>query len=230
MGWYDANPANLHPLPPEPAAKRYVEAMGGAAAVRGRAREAADAGEYRWAATLLDHAVFADPTDQEARDALADVYTQLAYQAEAGTWRNIYLTGAQELRGGVVRLPPPSLGDDVLQATPTSMLLDFAAVRLDPVRALEKPVRLNLVLTDVDERYLLSVANGVLVHEKGVSDPEAPTARMKRIDMLMTLFAGVPVAVRTASGAIATEGDPDAWGSIVGLMDPIDTNFPIVTP
>ena len=29
IGWYDANPANLNPLQPEPAAKKYVEAMGG---------------------------------------------------------------------------------------------------------------------------------------------------------------------------------------------------------
>ena len=30
-------------------------------------------------------------TNQAARDALADAYVQLGYQAEAGTWRNIYL-------------------------------------------------------------------------------------------------------------------------------------------
>ncbi|MEW6272964.1 MAG: alkyl sulfatase dimerization domain-containing protein [Thermodesulfobacteriota bacterium] len=230
MGWYDANPASLHALPPEPAAKRYVEAMGGAGAVRERARRAADEGDYRWAAMLLNHAVFADPADQAARDALADVYTQLAYQAEAGTWRNIYLTGAQELRSGVVQLPPPTLSPDVLAATPTPMLLDFAAVRLDPERALARPLRLNLVLTDVDERHLLAVESGVLVHEAGVEDPAAPTARMKRIDMLMTLFAGVPVGVRTASGDIVTEGDAGAWPALVGMIDPIDTNFPIVTP
>ncbi|HEY8515944.1 MAG TPA: alkyl sulfatase dimerization domain-containing protein [Candidatus Binatia bacterium] len=230
MGWYDANPANLHPLPPEPAAKRYVEAMGGAEAVRERARKAADEGDYRWAAMLLNHAVFADPQDQAARDALADVYTQLAYQAEAGTWRNIYLTGAQELRSGVVQLPPPSLSPDVLEATPTSMLLDLAAVRLDPEKALAKPLRLNLVLTDVDERHLITVENGVLVHEQGVEEREAPTVRMQRIDMLMTLFAGVPVSVRTASGNIVTEGDADAWPALVGMIDALDTNFPIVTP
>lgn len=230
MGWYDANPANLHELPPEPAAKLYVAAMGGADAVRTRAKEAADAGEYRWAATLLNHVVFADPSDRAARDALADVYTQLAYQAEAGTWRNIYLTGAQELRTGALQLPPATLSNDVLEATPTSMLLDFAAVRINPERALAKPVRLNLVLTDRAETFLLSIENGVLVHEKGVTDPSAPTARMKRLDMLMTLFAGVPVGVRTASGDIATEGDPEAYGAIVAMIDPLDTNFPIVTP
>ncbi len=44
LGWYDANPANLNPLPPEPAAKRYVEAMGGAASVLAQAEKAATGG------------------------------------------------------------------------------------------------------------------------------------------------------------------------------------------
>jgi alkyl sulfatase BDS1-like metallo-beta-lactamase superfamily hydrolase len=230
MGWYDANPANLHALPPEPAAKLYVEAMGGADAVVERARKASDAGEYRWAAMLLNHAVFADPQNQKARDLLADVYSQLAYQAEAGTWRNIYLTGAQELRTGAVRLPPPPLSPDVLSSTPTSMLLDFAAVRINPERALAHPLKVNVVLTDTDERHLLSIENGVLIHEEGVTEAGAPTVRMKRMDLLMTLFAGVPVSVRSASGAIQTEGDDTAYPALAAMIDPIDTNFPVVTP
>jgi alkyl sulfatase BDS1-like metallo-beta-lactamase superfamily hydrolase len=230
MGWYDANPANLHPLPPEPAAKLYVEAMGGADAVLERARSAADAGEYRWAAMLLNHVVFADPQNQPARDALADVYVQLAYQAEAGTWRNIYLTGAQELRSGVQQLPPATLSQDVLESTPTAMLLDFAAVRINPERALAKPLELNVVLTDVDETHLLTVENGVLIHEQGVTEPSAPTARMKRIDLLMTLLAGVPVGVRSAAGAIQFEGDAAVYPALVEMIEPINFNFPIVTP
>ncbi|MBM4245346.1 MAG: MBL fold metallo-hydrolase [Deltaproteobacteria bacterium] len=230
MGWYDANPANLHALPPEPAAKQYVEAMGGEDAVLERARKASAAGEYRWAAMLLNHVVFANPQNQAARNLLADDYTQLAYQAEAGTWRNIYLTGAQELRTGGVRLPPPSLSQDVLDATPTSLLLDFVAVRINPERALARPLKVNVVLTDAGETHLLSIENGVLIHEEGVTDPDAPTVRMQRVDLLMTLFAGVPVSVRTASGAIRIEGDDTAYPALAAMIDPIDTNFPIVTP
>ena len=39
-------------------------------------------------------------TDTVAKDALADVYEQLGYGAENGTWRNFYLIGALELREG----------------------------------------------------------------------------------------------------------------------------------
>ena len=101
MGWFDMNPAHLHPLPPAEASTRYVEYMGGAAAVLARARRDMEGGEYRWVAEAANHVVFADPVNQEARDLLADCFEQLGYQAEAGTWRNIYLSGAQELRDGI---------------------------------------------------------------------------------------------------------------------------------
>ena len=91
-------------------------------------------------------------------------------------------------------------------------------------------MQVNVVLTDVGERHLLSVENGVLIHEEGVVEAGAPTVRMQRLDLLMTLFAGVPVSVRTASGAIQTEGDAGAYPALAAMIDPIDTNFPIVTP
>lgn len=231
MGWYDGNPANLWPLPPEPAAKRYVEAMGGAQAVLARAKAAVEEGDYRWAATLLNHAVFADETNSAAREMLASVYTQLGYQAEAGTWRNIYLTGAQELRTGVVKLPPVLFTEEFVAAAPTSMLLDFAAVRVNPEKACARPFLLNIELTDRGERHLITVQNGVLVHEQGIYDPKsAATAQLSFKNFLMTIFLKVPVGVLIAKGDIRIDGDPSAYEALVDLIEPVDANFPIVTP
>jgi alkyl sulfatase BDS1-like metallo-beta-lactamase superfamily hydrolase len=231
LGWYDANPANLNPLPPEPAAKKYVAAMGGAEAVMALADQAIAEGDLRWAATLLNHAVFADETNARAREVLAEVYTRLAFQSEAGTWRNIYLTGAQELRDGPVKLPAAGFSPDVLSATTTSMLLDFAAVRVNPDKAAAQAFRLNLELTDRGETHLITVGDGVMVHEEGVVDPNAQaTARMKRPELLMTLLAGVPVAVRVESGDIVLEGDTSLYPAFVDLIEPLVPNFPIVTP
>ena len=114
FGWFDGNPANLDPLPPEQAGVRYVAAMGGAAAVLEKARAAYDEGEYRWVGSLLNHLVFADPENRAARSLLADAYDQMGYQAESGPWRDFYLTGARELREGVGEFPlhdvePPSI-------------------------------------------------------------------------------------------------------------------------
>jgi alkyl sulfatase BDS1-like metallo-beta-lactamase superfamily hydrolase len=105
LGWFDGNPANLHTLPPKDSAKRYVEFMGGTDALLEKAREAFDAGEYRWVAEVVNHAVFADPDNQPARDLQADALEQLDYQSESGPWRNFYLTAAKELRDGVTVLP-----------------------------------------------------------------------------------------------------------------------------
>ncbi|MCK6557455.1 MBL fold metallo-hydrolase, partial [Candidatus Binatia bacterium] len=101
FGWFDGNPAHLDPLPPAEAARRYVEFMGGAAEVKRKARESFERGEYRWVAMVMHHAVFADPDDAEARELLARAYDQLGYQAESGPWRDVYLSGAHELRHGI---------------------------------------------------------------------------------------------------------------------------------
>jgi alkyl sulfatase BDS1-like metallo-beta-lactamase superfamily hydrolase len=231
MGWFDANPANLDPLPPEPAAKKYVAAMGGPDKAMAIAKDAVRNGELRWAAMVLNHIVFDDEKNQPARNLLADVYTQMGYRAEAGTWRNIYLTGAQELRNGPVSLPPGGLSPDVLSATTTSMLLDFAAVRVNPEKATRQSFKLNIELTDRKEKHLVTVGNGVLVHEEGVEDANAGASlRMIRPDLLLTLFAGLPAKDRIAAGAITVTGNADLYLALVDLLEAPAPNFPIVTP
>ena len=88
LGWFDGNPATLHTLPPEDAAKRYVEFMGGAERILEKARAAYDLGEYRWVAEVVNHLVFAQPDLVEARSLQADALEQLGYQSESGTWRD----------------------------------------------------------------------------------------------------------------------------------------------
>ena len=106
LGWYDANPVNLDPLPPVEAGKKYVEYMGGADAILARAAKDFAKGEFRFVAQALSHLVFADPDNQAARALLADTFEQLGYAAESATWRNAYLFGAQELRQGMPKAPP----------------------------------------------------------------------------------------------------------------------------
>ena len=71
----------------------------------------------------------------------------------------------------------------------------------------------------------------MLIHEDGVSDANAgATVRMKRPDLLMTLFAGMPLAGRIESGDVAVEGDAALYQALVDLIEPLVPNFPIVTP
>ena len=231
MGWYDGNPASLNPHPPEALAPRYVEAMGGRAAVLARARAAVEEADYRWAAQILNHLVFADAGDIEAKELLAAVYTQMGYQSESGVWRNVFLTGAQELREGVRAGGTQSVALDMIRATTTPMLLDFLAVRINGDRARGITLSINLELTDFRETHLISLANSALVHEAGVREEGASaTLRLKRADFLGLAFGLIRLEDRMASGDIVVEGDPGAITTLFGLVDPLDPLFNVVTP
>lgn len=224
MGWYDGNPAHLNALPEEVTAARYVEAMGGAKKVRKAARRAAAAGDYRWAAELLDLAVFADPGDAEARATLADAHEQLAYQAESAIWRNMYLSAADELRHGVKSGEAIAQSADFIMATPVAMIFDLLSVRLAAERAPAEALLLNFTFPERKEQVAVTIRNGVLVHEEGVAhEAAAATVVMPRAAFLATMFAGAPAAA-------AITGDADAFERFKALFDAPPADFNIVTP
>lgn len=229
MGWYDGVPAKLNPLRPEESGKRYVEAMGGAERVVALGRAAMDTGDYRWAAELLNHLVFAEPGNDQARALLADAYEQMGYQAESAIWRNIYLTGAQELRAA----PTPSSrasSIDLLRATPSDMLLDAIATRLDPAAIGDRKMTLNLDFTDRKERALLSLSNAVLVREMDQTAAN-PTASLSgpRALFLGLFFQKTPLAQLEAAGLRIT-GDRAAVAALQAAIEAPDPTFAIVTP
>jgi alkyl sulfatase BDS1-like metallo-beta-lactamase superfamily hydrolase len=174
-GWYDGNPANLHALPPVEAGKKYVEAMGGAAAVINIAQKAYNEGDYRWGAMLLNHLVFANPDNQNARNLLANIYTQLGYQAESGPWRNFYLTGAAELRNKpnpdvVINLIKPKPADFLanLNGMKPEVLFDYLGVKIDGKQAAKENLAFNIQFNDKEvTTHTLILNNGALTNRSG---------------------------------------------------------------
>jgi len=232
FGWYDANPANLDPLPPTEAAVRYVAAMGGAERVLALARTAHEAGDDRWAATLLDHLVFADPSHTGARALLATVYEQLGYRAESGPWRDVYLTGALELRGGIQGTAvDPRRAVGVLRNTPVERFLDSMTVRLDGPAADGKRFRFNFVFQDLGETHILELENAVLHHRRGESEPDADaTVRLTR-DLLLRLGLGeAGLRELVMSDELEVQGSRLKLLSFLSLLDKPDGRFAIVTP
>jgi alkyl sulfatase BDS1-like metallo-beta-lactamase superfamily hydrolase len=231
-GWYDGNPANLDPLPPEDAARRYVDAMGGLDAVVVKAQAAFDEGDYRWAATLLDHAVFAAPDSVSAKDLLARTYDQLGYQAEAGPWRDFYLTAALELRRGVVRsVPNPSSMGSILANVPVDLFFTAMATRLDGPAAEGKEITVNVVFTDLDVSYVLELRNSVLRHRLGSPDPEADaTLRVTRGFWVRLLTRQAGLRDLVFSDEIEVEGSRLQVLSLLSLLEQPDEGFAIVTP
>jgi alkyl sulfatase BDS1-like metallo-beta-lactamase superfamily hydrolase len=232
FGWYDANPANLDPLPPAEAAVKYVAAMGGAGKVIEFAQAAHDAGEDQWAATLLNHVVFAEPTNAAAKALLASVYDQLGFRAESGPWRDVYLTGAHELRNGVQGTAlDPRRAVGLLRNTSVEQFLDSMSVRLDGPGADGKRMKFNFVFTDVGETHVLEIENAVLHHRRAepATDADA-TVRLTR-DLLLRLGIGdVGVKELVMSDAFDVEGSRLKLLSFLSLLDQPDGQFAIVTP
>lgn len=232
MGWYDGNPVNLDVLPPTEAGTRYVEYMGGEAAVLERARQDFARGDYRWVAMAVRHVVFANPDNADARHLLADTLEQLGYQAESGPWRSVYLQGASELRDGLpaMRMKGGSASPDVIRAMTPEMLFDFLAVRLNAERAEGVVLSVNVDFTDLDTGYTLTVENSVLnytARQRQDTDARATLSKSTLDDISLGLTT---LEAALASGAITVEGDRTAFRRLLDMLDTFDATFNIVTP
>jgi len=230
LGWYDANPANLNPLPPVERGRKYVEYMGGAAAVVARARQDYARGEYRFVAEAMSHVVFADPSNAEARQLGADALEQLGYAAESATWRNAYLLGALELRKGVAtstaRAP---LSPDVLRAMSVEQLFDLLAVRLNGDRAEGKRLVINWVFPD--RSYVLNLENCALTYlADRRRDGADATIMLDRAALNRIILRELPIPEAIQSGQIRSEGDLAKLAELFGLFDEFTLMFEIVEP
>ncbi len=232
MGWFDGNPAHLWQHPPVEAARRYLDAIGGAEAALEKARASYEEGDYRWVAELAGHVVFDDPENSEARDLQADALEQLGYGAENATWRNFFLMGARELREGISGTPTAAAPRDVVSRLTVSQLLDAMAIRLDGPRAAEHAgLRIDWVVTAPDEEHALTVRNGVLSHRPGRHRPAADAALVvDRAALDDLLLKAADVGELAGAGRLRVEGDGERLGELLGLLDEPDPGFAIVTP
>jgi len=225
MGWFDGNPTRLWPHPPAEQATRYVDALGGIDRVVELAQAAFDSGDFRWAATLLDHAIFTDESHRPARELLADTLEQLGYGAENGTWRNFFLSGATELREGNFGTPTATSAPAIVAQLTPEQLFDAIAISVNGPKAWDLDISINLVLTDLDAAYRLTLRNGVLIHRKAEADPNAAATITTTKPRLLGVMAG-----DTSSPGLDITGDAGALTALLGMLDQGDPNFDIVTP
>src|SRR6266849_5726346 len=232
LGWYDANPVHLDPLPPVDAGKKYVEYMGGADAILARAAKDFAKGEFRFVAQAVSHLVFAEPDNQSARALLADTFEQLGYLAESATWRNAYLFGVQELRQGMPKAPPrPPMPRETLTALRTGQLWDVLGVRLNGPKAEGKHIVLNWSFTDTNETFILTLENCALTYVAGAQAAAADagfTLARGTLDEVIAKQTSFPEAV--AAGKIKFSGNPMRLAELMALMDEFPRMFEIVEP
>jgi len=226
LGWYDANPVNLNPLPPSDTAKKLVEYLGSTDAVLRKARKDFEKGDYQWVAQITKELVFADPSNQKARNLCADALEQLGYQAESGAWRNAYLMGAAELRkgnlSGLARTAN-GLGSAMKEMT-VDMLLDYISIMTDANAAQNDDVTLNLIVTDVNEKFYVTRKNGILLSYSGENRPDAQaTVTCKRLQLL-ALMQG------QQAGQVQVSGDATALKRLLAYASKFEKTFNVIEP
>ncbi|MEJ1154322.1 alkyl/aryl-sulfatase [Microbacterium marmarense] len=224
LGWFDGNPARLWAHTPTELSARYVDAIGGIDRVVELAQAAYDSGDFRWAATLLDHAIFVEESHASARTLYADTLEQLGYGSENGTWRNFFLSGATELRGANFGTPIKTNAPTLLAQLSPEQLLDSIAIRIDGPKAWELDLALAIEFTDADRRFAVTVRNGVLVYREKSGGEVGMTLKIAKL-RLLALLAG-----DSSSPGIETVGDAHILQQLLAVLAPGDDSFNIVTP
>lgn len=232
LGWFDGNPATLDELPPEASAKKFVEYMGGADAVMQKAKADYAQGHYRWVAQVTSKIVFANPDNQAARQLEADALEQLGYQAESGPWRNFYLTGAQELRNGVVKGPTPNTASpDTVRAMSPEMFFDYLAVHINGEKAANAKAIFNVDLGNDGGKYKLELENGVLNHTANVqADNADATMTLTRATLNKIILQEETLKQAQTKGEVNITGDSAKLDQMLSYMDKFEFWFNIVTP
>ena len=178
----------------------------------------------------MNHLVFAEPDNTAARELQARALEQLAFGAENGTWRNFYLMGALELREGPAGSAATIPGDFVVNLT-DEQLFDALAIQIDGPRAADRHLRLHWRFTDTGREYTLTLRHGVLSHRPGAPAVAADAIITIERATLNELMAGATsIEAIVGDGRLTIEGDHAALGDVLGLLDPPDPGFAIVTP
>lgn len=235
IGWFDGNPAHLWPHSPGAAAERYVRFMGGSEQVLAMARESYAEGDYRWVAEVVNHVVQAEPDNTLARRLQAAALEQLGYGSENATWRNFYLTGAQELRNGQGSAPGNTADRSMLAALSVPQLFDSLAVRIDGPRAAGQSLHIAWQLTD-DQTigwYHTVLSRGALVHSPSNpvsgSRPELTvTVRRAVLNQLVARPRHAETIVE--SEAVGYSGDLASLRALVEVVQKPNPRFGIVAP
>ena len=224
LGWFDGNPANLWQHPPEAVAQRYVDAFGGADVVMDRARGYIDDGDLRFAAELLNHVVFADPSNTTGREMLAGVYDRLGYGAENGTWRNFFLQGAFELRNDEKPTPLDLAPPDVIAALTVAQLFDTVAIRVNGPKAWDVSAAIDWIVTDADVRHRTELSNGVLIQRDNPAGDADLTVTLTKTELIGLLGGALTLA------DVETSGDVNTVQKFLDVLDTGNPGFAIVTP
>lgn len=220
LGWFQADPWELDPLPYQEKAQRYVDLMGGREAVLEAARQAIEDEEYTWAAEILTNVIRIDNDDMEARMLKAEAYRQFAYTLSNMNWRNWTLTAVAELEGTLDASNGIEFtSKDVIQTFTTDKLLAMLTTRLDAEKSIDVNMTLGFRFEDSGEEYALEIRRGVMQLHSSIPANADLTITIDRSYLNQILVGEIDF---TEDMLLAVEGGSPA--AIVALMSAIDGN------
>lgn len=232
LGWFSGNPSTLYPLPIVEASRKEVEYMGGAEAILEKAKKDFDKGEYRWVAQALNYLVYAEPNNKQAKNLLADTLEQLGYQAENGTWRNFYLSGAKELREGVRPMAyANTVSPDMVASMPIENFFDYLSIRLNGLKAAENPMGINFDIPDQNKKYYIQIKNGVLNYFADKNKDAADLSiTINRKDLDSLIIGKITIEDLTKAGRLSIKGKEGGFQNFLSLFDKFNPWFNLVEP
>lgn len=243
IGWYDGNPAHLNRHKPVERATRYVDAFG-ADAILEKAKDAHNAKDYAWAAELFDLLMNAEEGKvlpsilKEARGTYADTLRNLGYGSEAATWRNMYLTGAQEIEmDGTVVKGTLAFADDTINAMSLEMILQYMGIMLDSRKVEKDRKRLAMsvsVTTAKGTEYAnIQVDRGILGYRIVSGAGELASGadivvKGNKLDFFRAFVDNSRESLRKVVANAAQESQAAEF--ISGYLTRFPIGFPIMTP
>lgn len=188
LGFYNGNPVNLWPLEETEYAARFVEYAGGE-----------------------------DEALKKARYLGADALEQLAYQTQTGLWRNMYLTGAYELRNPDGKKNAPHLMDnsEVMPYVNAGLLFDYLGINFDGEKGIDLQEKFIIEITDTDdaEKYVVTLYKGTLLYDR--LSGQKNTGQLTCVKLSRTQLYQLSSA---KLGAEAFDGQTDDGRRIISLI------------
>jgi alkyl sulfatase BDS1-like metallo-beta-lactamase superfamily hydrolase len=227
LGWFDADPTTLNPIHSSEASKRYVEMMGGKKKVMQAAKEAADAGDYQWAAELATHAVRVDLDDMGPRKFKANMLRELGYAESNINWRNWYLTSAEELDGTIDRSLKVNLSaPDILDTYSEGQLVAAMRFNLNAERTADE--HYTVAFDFGHTAHAIEIRRGVAEFHEDFEGESAATIYLTKDLYLGIITEQVDFADAAKNGLITVKGDAVVVPKFFGSFDK-PTNAPVLT-
>ncbi|MEE6451609.1 alkyl sulfatase dimerization domain-containing protein [Gottfriedia acidiceleris] len=235
LGYFNGNPSDLDPLPQVESGTKYVQYMGGEKKVLKLAKADFEKGEYRWVAQVLKNVVMANPTNKKAKDLLAKSYEQLGYQSESAAWRNYYLTGAEELRKGIVKLDgsktTSTVDPQIILSMEVNDFLEYMSITLNGPKANDKNLTFNVNFTDLDTNYTIDIKNAVFKYSKGLTTTKSDASLfVDKVTFYFMMLGKLDVNQAIESGKLSINGNKQKFKEMLNLFDHFNQEINIVTP